>query len=113
MKKIIALLGLLVCFCSCGPVEYTTYEYKISYSIQGLPIITETHQVDMPHSYYPAYKCGNGVIQIIGTDNSSYALTYKTIYKGDLNVKVTDFDYNIVRHYKASSFSGREIKNKK
>ena len=110
MKKIIVLFVSILCLCSCT-MEKTVYEYTISYTIEGTSF-TETHTIDMPAVYVPSYRLGNGALQIIGSCGMS-SMTHTTIYKGSLNVKVTNFDYKVIRTYKASKWDGHELKSKK
>ena len=110
MKKLLLLLGLLLCMCSCAPFYKTVYEYTISYTIEGKQI-TETHRVDMPSSYVPSYRLDQNSLKIIGSYGTT-SMPYTTIYQGSLNVKVTDFDYKTIRTFKASKWDGHEIKTK-
>jgi hypothetical protein len=110
MKKLLLLLGLLLCISSCTPIDETVYEYTISYTIEGKQI-TETHRLNMPSTYVPSYRLDQNSLKIIGTYGIS-SLTYTTIYQGSLNVKVTDFDYKTIRTFKASKWDGHEIKTK-
>lgn len=89
----------------------TVYECNISYTINGNPV-TETFQLDMASSRVPSYRLDQKSLTIIGASGNS-SLTYKTIYRGSLYVKVTEFDYKIVRSYKASKWDGHELKSKK
>lgn len=110
MKKLIVLFCLLLYLCSCT-MDKTVYECNISYTINGNPV-TETFQLNMASSYVPSYRLDQKSLTIIGSSGSS-SLTYKTIYRGSLDVKVTEFDYKIVRSYKASKWDGHELKSKK
>lgn len=109
MKKLILLFGLLFCLCSCT-MDMTVYECNISYTINGSPV-TETFQLDMSSSCVPSYRLDQKSLTIIGSSGSS-SLIYKTIYRGSLDVKVKEFDYKIVRSYKASQLDGHELKRK-
>lgn len=90
----------------------TVYECNISYTINGNPV-TETFQLDMSSSCVPSYRLDQKSLTIIGSSGSSSSLTYKTIYRGSLDVKVKEFDYKIVRSYKGSQWDGHELKSKK
>lgn len=112
MKKLFLLVGFLLYICSCScSIDETVYEYSISYTIEGNPV-SETHKVDMPSVYVPSYVSRPGCIQIIGSYGMN-SMTYATIYKGTLDVKVTNFDYKVIRSYKASKWDGHELKSKK
>lgn len=86
------------------------YECNISYTINSSPV-TETFQLDMSSSCVPSYRLDQKSLTIIGSSGSS-SLIYKTIYCGSLDVKVKEFDYKIVRSYKASKWDGHELKRK-
>lgn len=110
MKQVLILLGLILCMCSCTYMN-TVYEYTITYTIED-NVITEVHRIDMPSVYVPAYRLDKNSLQIVGLDKCSNILSYTTIYKGSLNVKVINFDYKVIRTYEASSWDGHEIKKK-
>ena len=110
MKKLLLLLGLLLCMCSCTPINKTVYEYTITYTIAGTEI-TEVHSIDMPSNFVPSYRLDQNYLKIIGSYGVS-AMPYATIYKGSLNVKVINFDYKTIRNYKAYGLDGHEIKTK-
>jgi hypothetical protein len=110
MKKLLLLLGLLLCISSCAPIDQTVYEYTITYTIAGTEI-TEVHSIDMPSNFVPSYRLDQNSLKIIGSYGTS-SMPYTTIYKGSLTVKVTNFEYKVVRNYKASGWNGHEIKTK-
>ena len=110
MKKLLILLGLLICVWSCTN-DYTVYDYTITYTIEGGSPITEQHRIELPSRFTPAYVLGNGSLTVIGSYGMSSG-TYTTIYKGSLTVKVLNFEYKKVRDYKASGWDGHEIKTK-
>ena len=110
MKKLLILLVSFLCIYSCTPVNKTVYEYTITYTIAGTQI-TEVHSIDMSSNFVPSYRLDQNSLKIIGTYGIS-SMTYTTIYKGSLNVKVTDFDYKTIRTFKASKWDGHEIKTK-
>ena len=95
---------------SCTPINTTVYEYTITYTIAGTEI-TEVHSVDMPSNFVPSYRLDQNSLKIIGSYGTS-SMPYTTIYKGSLTVKVTNFEYKVVRNYKASGWDGHEIKTK-
>lgn len=110
MKKLLILFSILLCMCSCIPIDESVYEYTISYTIEGKQI-TETHRLNMPSIYVPSYRLDQNTLKIIGSYGTS-SRSYTTIYQGSLNVKVTDFNYKEIRTFKASKWDGHEIKTK-
>lgn len=110
MKKLLILLVSFLCIYSCEPIDRTVYEYTITYTITGTEI-TEVHSIDMPSVYVPSYRLSKGSLEIIGSAGFE-STPYITVYKGSLDVKVIDFDYKVIRTYKESQWTGREIKTK-
>ena len=110
MKKLLILLVSFLCIYSCTPTDQTVYEYTITYTITGTEI-TEVHRVSMPSHFVPSYRLDQNSLKIIGSYGQS-SMSYATIYKGSLNVKVINFDYKPIRTYKASWWDGHEIKTK-
>jgi hypothetical protein len=110
MKKLLILLVSFLCIYSCTPVNKTVYEYTITYTIASTQI-TEVHSIDMPSNFVPSYRLDQNSLTIIGSYGTS-SMPYTTIYKGSLDVKVIDFDYKVIRTYKESQWTGREIKTK-
>jgi len=108
MKKLLILLVSFLCIYSCAPTDKTVYEYTITYTITGTEI-TEVHRVSMPSHFVPSYRLDQNSLKIIGSYGQS-SMSYATIYKGSLNVKVINFDYKTIRTYKASWWDGHEIK---
>lgn len=109
MKKLLILLVSFLCIYSCT-TDATVYEYTITYTIAGTEI-TEVHSIHMPSNFVPSYRLDQNSLKIIGSYGQS-SMTYTTIYKGSLNVKVINFEYKIIRNYKASWWDGHEIKTK-
>lgn len=110
MKKLLILLVSFLCIYSCEPIDRTVYEYTITYTITGTEI-TEVHSIDMPSVYVPSYRLAKGSLEVIGSAGFE-STPYITVYKGSLDVKVTDFNYKVIRTYKESQWTGREIKTK-
>lgn len=120
MRESICLICFITLFIfilsipGCRPIETDVNECTISYTIGDSPsVFTETIMMDMPDMYTPAYTCGNGLIKLVGSGPGSYQMPYKTIYEGDQPVRVIDFNYHFVRHYKASRWDGHELKSRK
>lgn len=115
MKKIVLLVSILFCLCSCEPYTCNSYEITISYYIDGNGPKTEVVIMDFPESYKPAYVYDGETLRIFGIFAKSICVDQKDqkiIYQGSLNIEVESFDYKLIREYKTSQWNGREIKTK-
>lgn len=110
MKKFLLLFGLIACFCACGPLDRCEYLCTIDYSIDGIPH-TEDVTLHTGDLCIPAYICGNQELKITAVPTSYWHDGY-IVYKGSLPITVERFNYKLVREYKVSSLSGKEIKKK-
>ncbi len=115
MKKIVLLVSILFCICSCEPYTSNSYEITISYYIDGNGPKTEVVIMDCPESYKPAYLYDGETLRIFGISGESiyvHQKDQKIIYQGSLSIEVESFDYKLIRAYKTSQWNGREIKTK-
>jgi len=107
MKKIILLLGVILClFTSCKPMEKYEYECTINYTLNGTPY-EDTTKIVIDNTCIPVYVCGNGELLISAAPSTYYY--GKIIYKGHLKVEVQDFNYKLIRTFKASKITGKEL----
>lgn len=113
MKKIVLLIGILLCLCSCGSHSESRYEITIVYSIDGSEPKTEVVYMDFPSDTKPAYVYDGETLKVFGIHGQITSFDRKIIYSGSLDIEVKSFDYKVVREYRASNWDGHEIKPKK
>ena len=111
MKKILLLILSLALFSSCGSYTENEYRCEIAYAIGGVEY-SDVVTIKAPDGYVPVYAEGNGSIVIdIFPNGNPFIRT--VVYNGKQDVRVSDFNYTLVRTYKASRWNGKEIKKKK
>lgn len=119
MKDSIALILFILIFfgmCSvpaCTPIDESVYECTITYTVNGNTISEKIENVVLPDIYTPAYSCGDGKIKLIGSGPGNYQMPYSDIITTHQKVTVQDFEYKLIRTYKASRWDGRELKSRK
>lgn len=110
MKKLIILLGLILCVCGCScSMDECEYKCTITYELDGIEH-TESYTLHTSPKCYPTYVYTGDELDIITVPYSMFAV--KTVYKGTLKVNVVSFDYKNVRQYKVSRWDGHELKRK-
>ena len=109
----IAFLWLLFSIPSCKGRETSLYECTITYTINGIPVTETFDDVELSSDYVPAYSCGGGRILLIGAGTGSYQYPYCEIINTSQELAVQDFDYKLIRSYRASRWTGREIQKRK
>lgn len=119
MKKFIITITLAllatawfsVLFSGCTPLVRCEYECRIVYSLDG-SVKTQTFNLRMSDVSVPTYVQSNEGLVVSGYPSNFWHET-ATVYRGSLPIKVEDFEYNLVRKYKASNWDGHEITEKK
>ena len=118
MKKIIAyaivellIVGSFFCLTSCGSYTEKEYRCEIAYTIGGVEY-SDVVTIKAPDGYVPVYAEGNGSI-IIDIFPNGNPFIRTVVYNGKQDVRVNDFNYTLVRTYKASRWNGKEIKRRK
>ena len=122
MKDSIALILFILIFfgmgsilVACTPIDESVYECTITYTVDGNVITEKIENVVLPDVDTPAYSCGDGKINLVGFGPGNYQILYSNIITTNQKVTVQDFDYKLIRKYKASRWDGHELKprNKK
>lgn len=107
--EILAIVSFLV-FTACTPLTRCEYSCTVKYSIDGTSH-TETVTLKMADACTPTAILNGDGLMIVGYP-STYWQERSTIYRGSLPVKLEDFEYHLVRKYKASNWDGHEITKK-
>ena len=108
MKKFLVLLGLIMCICSCSPINRCEYLCTITYNIDG---ISHTEEIKIAASDVctPAYVHSVDIVRITAYPSNYWHEDY-VVYRGSLPIKVEDFEYKLLREFKVSPISGKELK---
>lgn len=96
--------------CACTPLTRCEYSCTVKYELDGSPK-TETVVLKMANACTPTTVLNGDGLMIVGYP-SSYWHERATIYRGSLPVKNVDFEYHLIRKYKASNWDGHEITEK-
>ena len=112
MKKFIIILAVMLCASACAPHDMGLYTCDLKYSLDGHEFTLNVPELRMSDYCRPV-----AAIQEDGLVISAYPSQFwhesVIVYRGSLPVKVEDFEYHLVRKYKASWWSGRELTEKK
>lgn len=112
MKKILIFFCFLFVLCSCEPINRIEYECEVVYVIDNKEY-TYNCVLVMSDKCTPIIVTENdkemNSITIHHFPSETYGET-KTIYNGNLPIKVISFKYNKIRTYKIDEFNGKELK---
>lgn len=114
MKRLIGLFIVLLLACSCSPLNRSDYQCTIAYTLDGVSHTQTVTLTDVPSRNVPAYMYDGKKLKIIVVPDTEYSAYFcdTIIYQGTLPVKVDSFDYRLVRNYKVSQLTGKELKRK-
>lgn len=108
LKWFILFIGFLLS--SCGTQIEKEYKVTIEYRINNSYNVSETFPIYLEKSYTPAYSYNGYRLAVYGICGGMISYDYIIVYQGGLPIKVLNFDYRVVRTYKASKFDGHEVK---